>query len=62
MINAAVVEKNSALLNSMTMDLFLIILLQVAFAITGDMGEAGVEALYMIRNPDKLAHITLPLS
>lgn len=34
MINAAVIQKNSALLNSMTIDLFMIILLQVAFAIT----------------------------
>jgi len=34
MINAAVVLKDSALLNSMTVDLFLIILLQVAFAVT----------------------------
>lgn len=34
MINAAVIEKSSAILNSMTVDLFLIILLQVAFSIT----------------------------
>ena len=34
MINAAVIEKNSAILNSMTIDLFFIILLQVAFSIT----------------------------
>lgn len=34
MINAAVIEKSSAILNSMTADLFLIILLQVAFSIT----------------------------
>ncbi|MGV7220460.1 MAG: ABC transporter ATP-binding protein [Nitrospinales bacterium] len=34
MINAAVVEKNSIVLNSLTIDLLLIILLQVAFSIT----------------------------
>lgn len=34
MINAAVIQKDSALLNSMTVELFLIILLQVAFSIT----------------------------
>jgi subfamily B ATP-binding cassette protein MsbA len=34
MINAAVVEKNSVILNSLTIDLLLIILLQVAFSIT----------------------------
>jgi len=34
MINAAVVEKNSAILNSLTIDLLLIIILQVGFSIT----------------------------
>jgi RNA polymerase sigma-70 factor (ECF subfamily) len=35
---------------------------EVIFAITGDIGAAGIEALYMVRNPDKLVRVSVPSS
>jgi len=35
---------------------------EVVMAVTGDVGPDGIEALYLVRNPDKLAHITVPRS
>lgn len=32
---------------------------KLILAVTADIGEDGVEVLYMMRNPDKLAHITI---
>jgi len=32
----------------------------IIFAVTGDMSQSGIDALYMVRNPDKLARINVP--